>query len=570
MRALQSIRTLLVAAAPCAVAAAQTPQWAPSAHAEDQSQLLGYWQPAFNHDMTGFPGFQHDGEHGSSGNETPSFNAIHMALVPVGPHRGKVFAIDQDVENDGPFWHQRLSIVEPREDGSADFVNWDLDMPEGGGDLFCCGHTWLETGHLLVAGGTTNYPVPDQEPFKGGRLIYVVDFEDFSQGPLGTWHLQEFMDQLRWYPTCTLLPDGRVVMSGGVPTSWNDAHNDYEVWVPDPSGAPGGALEDSGIGHLYPGPVLPASKFTIYPRMHLMPTGEVFLSGMGAYCSKFDHTSQPGAFTPMALSSVLGREYGSGAHFVNLDPDPARRFEVMCLGGETRAMGVIGTVVTDNVELFRPSLADPQTWDPVELAPMHFKRKHANAVVLPDKSVLVIGGQQAIDIAPVPQAVLTPEIYDFETDTWQLLPPHTSRRMYHSTAVLLPDGRVFTGGADTRDADYQIFVPHYIASGATRPEILRGPTDWAFASQGGGPYTYRVGAMPASRVTKAVLMRPGSVTHHFDYDQRYVEVEVVGTRQDTISIAPPADSATAPRGWYMLFVLSDSDVPSEAHWVNLQ
>ncbi|MFQ5427073.1 MAG: galactose oxidase early set domain-containing protein, partial [Gaiellales bacterium] len=73
--------------------------------------------------------------------------------------------------------------------------------------------------------------------------------------------------------------------------------------------------------------------------------------------------------------------------------------------------------------------------------------------------------------------------------------------------------------------------------------------------------------------------RPGSVTHHFDTDQRYVELEIQEEGQNHImfftppsppSAAAPTDSNAAPEGWYMMFLVTNAGVPSVAHWVNLQ
>jgi hypothetical protein len=60
---------------------------------------------------------------------------------------------------------------------------------------------------------------------------------------------------------------------------------------------------------------------------------------------------------------------------------------------------------------------------------------------------------------------------------------------------------------------------------------------------------------------RVVLMRPGSVTHHFDAEQRYIELEVVGTKQTgnstQVDFYGSDDQTMASKGYYMLFAVVD-------------
>ena len=74
--------------------------------------------------------------------------------------------------------------------------------------------------------------------------------------------------------------------------------------------------------------------------------------------------------------------------------------------------------------------------------------------------------------------------------------------------------------------------------------------------------------MPTT-VDKVVLMRPTSVTHHADYDQR----DVVRTPTHRPGPAPgpyDPDRLTCLPGWYMLVVVTTSGIPSPATWVRVQ
>lgn len=73
---------------------------------------------------------------------------------------------------------------------------------------------------------------------------------------------------------------------------------------------------------------------------------------------------------------------------------------------------------------------------------------------------------------------------------------------------------------------------------------------------------------PGGTVQKVVLMRPGSVTHHFDSDQRYVQMPTTAG-SSTVQFTPPADRNLAQPGYYMIVLVSNLNQPSEARWAFL-
>lgn len=60
----------------------------------------------------------------------------------------------------------------------------------------------------------------------------------------------------------------------------------------------------------------------------------------------------------------------------------------------------------------------------------------------------------------------------------------------------------------------------------------------------------------ASDIASAVLMRPGSVTHSLNFDQRAVGLVIVSRSGSTISLQAPPDADIAPPGYYLLFTSS--------------
>lgn len=223
-------------------------------------------------------------------------------------------------------------------------------------------------------------------------------------------------------------------------------------------------------------------------------------------------------------------------------------------------------------------------------ASMSFARECLSAVLLPDGGILAIGGGlngYGADVAAIGPA-FNPELFypAFPAVGWRTCNPQASSRAYHSTAALLPSGRVLSSGGDIRQSDHEIFTPPYL-SGTSRP-VLQG----AFAGPGSAAMffdtTYFVECDPSScaSLKRIVLMRPCSVTHHFDFDQRYVELRPTAPPESIVQqvglegmwVRTPSAPVTgvlnsridALPGYYMMFLISDQDVPSEAKWIKLQ
>lgn len=511
----------------------------------------------------------------------PQFNAIHMALIPVGPYRGHVLVWDKAEVALRPY--QRWSIIDPTWTpgaGRPRFRNFFLGMPQGAatGDLFCAGHAWMRDGRLFVAGGTATYPVPPNFYF-GAALVYqfAPDLFDVGNQDFGVWKREPDLAMTRWYPTVTVLADDSLLVTGGSDNS--SPHNDYEVYrLTGPFGAtPPSAIgfdqRTSGGGNLrvYDGPTFPGG-FADYPRVHLLTTGQSFCSGWFRRGFKwrhdpgvqpvYDFTAGAGPNTPAVTyaSSVLDPRSGAGDD------------KILRIGGSSYGL--------PRKDVDSCDASAPGNW--IALQPP-FRLNHArwmqNAVLLPTGEVFVFGGFADGNNPGAPE--LRPEL--LTSSGWVTQPTHVGGRGYHATAVLLPDGRVFCGGADMRSVDYQIYSPPYLLSGNPRPKHVACDVEPGF---GGLRYSDEVPdrlysawwdeGLPASvRIEQVVLIRPGSVTHHSDMDTRLVRLEIkrdddVPDTEHRIRFRGPKNSAHAPRGFYMLFLVTNQNVPSEAVWVHVQ
>jgi hypothetical protein len=256
-------------------------------------------------------------------------------------------------------------------------------------------------------------------------------------------------------------------------------------------------------------------------------------------------------------------------------PDASGNYldEVMTLGGNAlisrRAWRLDGTTqprswpAVWSVEMCHPTATD-KSWIPAPT--MLHKRKYANGVLLPDGTLLVVGG-----IAGKGEAYAVLEAELFDGTSWTELPAQDSKRTYHSTALLLPDGRVLSAGGNSATSDYQVFVPSYLCNGDPRPVITVAPATMGYYAE--SPFVHTIGFTPlpgGHSVERAVLISPGAVTHHTDYSQRYVQLITESASFDHIDVRAPATRNLVPPGYYMLFLLTDAGVPSVASWVKVQ
>ncbi|HHK41707.1 MAG TPA: DUF1929 domain-containing protein [Planctomycetaceae bacterium] len=449
-------------------------------------------------------------------------------------------------------------------------------MPNNEGDLFCAGSTWTPEGKLLVAGGTAIYGSGGQG-WGGGELIYLFD----PLLPLPqAWVLQdERMLRPRWYPTLTMLGDAqdRVLSFGGLSLGLTDVKNTYEEYTVKIDASTGLAQSDSVSVSpvLYDGPDPPPGSFGndhwlgLYPRTNLLSNGEVFLSGYTQDSASLEHVTGVSDSDWNHDDTAEVRRHGGGSV---LFPNFAGYEDViMAIGGRNNA----GTtnVVTDSVQWARISGASPSAWIWNDSWPdLGQARWRANTTLLPDGSVLVVGGNTVPGNETTEVPTTTSERFYLDAQGvghWQSnLPAPNGPRTYHSAAVLLPSGKVFIAGGNSRDWDYQVYVPGYLTSGLEQPVLTNVPGVINYGANQVVQISHL--DMASTDVERIVLMRPASVTHHNDYDQRYVELDVLSATDTSITVAAPLDANHAPRGYYMVFAVSAQGTPSEAGWTLLR
>jgi hypothetical protein len=502
--------------------------------------------------------------------------AVHLALL----RTGKVlywsgFRIAEGLPTETRLWYPKTGEIKT------------VPTPE---DIFCAGHSFLPDGRLLSTGGTLEYrnlPGPAwlvrlTQPLQptlvpllgpiyqrlGGKGILTTGptFLHIFDPIKEQWEFAGDMGEGRWYPTNTTLPDGRILLLSGTDQGGGvgaklDTKINRRVEVFDPK---------AGIQQVAE---IPATQTrdgryeafpSEYPRMHVLPLseanqqafpdGKLFCSGYGPETKFLD----PRTWQWTNVGDLhFGPRHDGCSVLLPLRP-PTYQPQVLVFGGapEDDALAARATATAEIIDL-----GDPQpAWR--QIAPLATPRVNSSAVLLPDGTVLAVGGNRS---GRFTNPALDGEVYEPKYGKWRQVAPMSVPRGYHSTALLLPDGRVLSAGStpfgpwETR---MEVYSPDYLYRGE-RPRIQWAPAQVSYNQE------FEVAYEASRDVSAAVFLRPGANTHAFDMDQRYVELAIATNQDRRLAMKAPPDAHVAPPGYYMLFLLTDVGVPSEAKFIQL-
>jgi hypothetical protein len=465
-------------------------------------------------------------------NYSMTINPIHVVLM----HNGKILVTtgsgncppSQSGCPSGPPYngsnHSGAVVVDPVAKSITQLsVSWDM---------FCNGMTVLADGKVLVTGGTIAY-----DPFLGIQNTNLFD------PATNTFTTVQSMAHGRWYPSVNLLSDGRVMTFSGF----------------DEHGGTNTGVEFYTEGSGWSSPVSAGWTPPLYPRFHLLPNGKLFYSGSTPVSMIFDPSSK--SWTNVA-STNLGstRTYGTS---VLLPLTPANNYDpkVVIMGG--------GNPATSTTELIDLGASSPAwSWGPDMSQP----RIEMDGVILPTGKVLALGGSANDEDATT--ASLNADLYDPASNSFSSAGANAFARLYHTVSLLLPDATVWLAGSNPARGNYQAHVesyqPAYLFTrdgnnnivAAPRPTIASASSNIAWGGQ------FSVSTPDAANISQAVLVRPGSSTHAFDFDQRLVGMSFTAG-SGSLTVTAPPNSKIAPPGYYMLFLINNKGVPSVAAFVLL-
>lgn len=424
--------------------------------------------------------------------------AVHTTLLP----DGRVFFVSYYSESLQPH------IWDP---GSNTFTT----TASSAYALFCAGHTNLADGRIFVAGG------------------HIADYVGYSQAQIYDPAKNSFtalpdMNSGRWYPTVTTLPNGDVlVVSGDV-----NANTNVDP-LPQVFQLGSNSWRNLTTAQL----ALP-----LYPNMLVAPNGKVFNAGPSRQTRYLD-TTGTGAWSNGPVLNFGGyRDYG-----------PAMMYDsgkILLVGGANPP--------TATAEMIDLNAATP-VWK--FTGAMHFPRRQHNAVILPDGKVFIVGGSSGSGFDNSSTPVLPTEMWDPATGTFTVMASIAVYRGYHSTAILLPDGRVLSAGGNVGGPNAQLFSPPYLFAGA-RPAITTAPSSVGYGQ------TAFVGTPDVASIRQVTFIRAASSTHSNDMSGRFMRLSFTATSTG-LNVTMPANANLAPPGYYLMFILNSVGVPSVGSMVQI-
>ncbi|MFK0122122.1 galactose oxidase-like domain-containing protein [Streptomyces nigra] len=422
-------------------------------------------------------------------------------------------------------------------------------------DMFCAGHVQLKDGRVLVMSGNKGYPSADGTiGYQGYKDSYIFD------PATETYSRTNDMNDGHWYPSATILGNGDVISFGGLKEDstgsvtaelWSDAEQKWlELWK---------------VNQTW-------SYWGLYPSMILMQDGRLFYSGSHVFGNNIPGTGAAiydyDANTVTQVPGLQRKDERDQSASVLLPP--AQDQKVLTLGGGNIDSNPDANRLTDVIDLKQPNpsyvAGPPLPQGTVDLGAGKVAqtgdqgKMYVSAVLLPDGKVLETGGALHNRADPVYESSL----YDPATGTFDPVAADPEARGYHSSAFLLPDGRVMATGDNPGNGswnhDVSIYTPPYLLKGE-RPAITSViDTEWSYGD------TQRITV--DRPIAKAELIRPAAVTHSSDPNQRFVDLPL-SVDGNNVDLNVTSNPDLAPPGWYMLFAVDAGGVPSVAKWVHL-
>jgi len=443
------------------------------------------------------------------------------------------------------------------------------------------------------------------------------------------WRRLPDMELGRWYPTCVTLPTGEVfIISGtnGYATEegfGRGIQNTCQIYNPTTGVVSAKETLPFRLRHLYPFALtLPYGKVFIHSHRKTVlfdPAEPPGAKGRFDQCHIQRETNWPYSRTgggpgvccllPLKPKSIerdatgkINVVYPKGKVLIVGGGGAEKKPEDGEVAGETYGLRS-ETPATKSAEIIDFDEEKPE-WK--YIGSMHSRRVMTDAILLPDGKILITGGGRSgqsggllahfkgigkgVEGKGALGPVLAPESLDPEKITtdlaelkklsrkptqerngWSVMCKKIVERLYHTTALLLPDGRVLIAGHDghlnmlpydTTHYELELYSPPYLFRGQ-RPNILAAPAAISYGEQ------FVIHSNDAKRIESVAIIRQGSTTHQTNSDQRYVGLAIIERNENSLKLIAPPNGWVAPPGYYMLFILVEDGTPSIAHWVQV-
>ncbi|XP_021759647.1 aldehyde oxidase GLOX-like [Chenopodium quinoa] len=437
-------------------------------------------------------------------------------------------------------------------------------------DTWCSSGATLPNGTLIQTGG-----------FNDGERM-VRSFQPSCSGCDWVEHPNELLER-RWYATNHILPDGRSIIIGG-----RRAFN-YEFYPKT---------------KLYNLPFLSQThdhqvENNLYPFVFLHVDGNLFIFANNK-AILFDYNRNVVVRTYPTIPGGEPRNYPSTGSAVllpmkDLELGSNVEMEVLICGGAPpgsylKALNT-GQFLTALNTCARMKITDQNPTWAIETMPM--PRCMGDMLILPHGEVLLINGvgsgTAGWELGRDP--VLSPVLYhptNAQGSRFTVQKSTQIPRMYHSSAILLRDGRVVVGGSNPHrtynftnvlyptELSLEAFSPSYLhPSNADHRPTITNPLSGHKIEYGNNlKVKFMVKGLVNQDSIKITMLRPPFNTHSFSMSQRLLvltnvkPVKQTGSGQFKIEVITPGSANIAPPGYYMLFVVHQN-VPSKGIWLQI-
>ena len=396
------------------------------------------------------------------------------------------------------------------------------------------------TGNVIIMGGDGNGM--GGQPISGINDVVVFDYKtreirDAEQGD---------MNYARWYGSTVTLPNGELLILGGrdenyagssIPEIFNAETGFRSLTgadMPDLKGASNGT------------DILDESWW--YPHMWVDSKGDV----------------------------IVVEAHGDDIYRLNTDGDGSVEkigklpFEAYKLNTSIMFAEDKVAIVGDDGHIWVGDLAGDVpvfTQGPA----LENSRIDAGMSILPDGRIAITGGGGGGQGNDLDQAEYSATIWDPVTNEITAMADQALARLYHASALILPDGTVFSGGGGApgplNNTNAEVFMPDYLFGPdgelTERPEIVGAPKNV------GNGETFRITVDDASAIASVSMTKSGAMTHARNSDARFFELAFTVIDADTIEVTTLGATVMTP-GLWMLNTVDRDGVPSVAKLVGVE
>ncbi|MBX2823904.1 MAG: DUF1929 domain-containing protein [Gammaproteobacteria bacterium] len=423
-------------------------------------------------------------------------------------------------------------------------ATWDPDTGQfsetlhQGHNMFCGTMSMMPDGEVFVAGGRNRSNSP-------WTSIYDYNTDNWTQ-------IQNMASGGRWYPTTLALGDGSIMSAMGIATNVPNP----DLWSPDTGWRILNGIDFQTMRTR-------RALTNVFPLLSLAPSGQIF----HFWDTVENHYIDPNG-NGSSTRSNANTDDSEHAGGIQVMYDEGK---LLISGNNDGSWGNDSSAVTDNAFTVDLNGATPVLR---ATSSMNYRRKFHQLIPLPTGEVLAVGGNTTGRKFCDCGSILEPEIWNPATGNWRTAAPMSVPRDYHSTALLLTDGRILTAGggyqpsnsgASSTHQDAQIYSPAYLFSATG--QLANRPTVVAEFDEIGNGQGFTVNT--TGNISYFSMIKMSATTHGINTDVRFLKPQFSQSGSNRYDLEIHANRNVATPGYWMLFAVDTAGVPSVAEVIKV-